>query len=104
MERIEIIRCKFRKGTTHMTLSAVASSSDLIKELSKINEMDTNGRWLATNLGIETVAPRMVKKHLGVKTKPYQPEEWGVVVREGCKILNQNHWFPALDSDYRVAR
>src|SRR5947208_6189369 len=43
-------------GTTHMTLSAVASSSDLIKELSKINEMDTNGRWLATNLGIETVA------------------------------------------------
>jgi hypothetical protein len=58
--------------------------------------MDTNGRWLATNLGIETVAPRMVKKHLGVKTKPYQPEEWGAVVREGCKILNQNHWFPAL--------
>jgi hypothetical protein len=83
-------------GTTHMTLSAVASSPDLIKKLSQINDMENNGRWLATNLGVETVAPRMVKKHLGVKTKPFQPEEWGSVVREGCKILNNNHWFPAL--------
>jgi hypothetical protein len=37
----------------------------------------------------------MVKKHLGVKTKPFAPEEWGSVVREGAKILNENHWFPA---------
>jgi radical SAM superfamily enzyme YgiQ (UPF0313 family) len=83
-------------GTTHMTLSAVASSPNLIKKLSSINDMESTGRWLATNLGVETVAPRLVKKHLGVKTKPYQPEEWGTVVREGCRILNDNHWFPAL--------
>ncbi|HEX2170753.1 MAG TPA: radical SAM protein, partial [Nitrososphaera sp.] len=52
-------------GTTHMTLSAVASSPDLIKRMSEINEMNVSGgRWLATNLGVETVAPRMVKKHL----------------------------------------
>lgn len=83
-------------GTTHMTLSAVASSPDLITKLSHINGMESSGRWLATNLGVETVAPRMVKKHLGVKTKPYQADEWGAVVRQGVKILNQNHWFPAL--------
>ena len=83
-------------GTTHMTLSAVASSPDLIKKISEVNDMQHNGRWLATNLGVETVAPRMVKRHLGVKTKPYQPEEWGTVVREGTRILNDNHWFPAL--------
>lgn len=83
-------------GTTHMTLSAVACSPILIKHLSEINEMHKSGRWLATNLGVETVAPRMVKKHLGIKTKPYQPEEWGAVVRQGCKTLNENHWFPAL--------
>ncbi|MGB8165479.1 MAG: radical SAM protein, partial [Nitrososphaeraceae archaeon] len=53
-------------GTTHMTLSAVASSPVLIKKLSGINDMESNGRWLATNLGVETVAPRLVKKHLGV--------------------------------------
>ena len=54
-----------------MTLSAVASSPDLIKKISLVNDMENNGRWLATNLGVETVAPRMVKKHLGVKTKPF---------------------------------
>jgi radical SAM superfamily enzyme YgiQ (UPF0313 family) len=83
-------------GTTHMTLSAVASSPDLIRKISQINNMDKNGRWLATNLGVETVAPSLVKRHLGVKTKPFQMDEWGAVVREGCKIMNQNHWFPAL--------
>ena len=28
----------------------------------------------------------MVKKHLGVKTKPFSTEEWGSVVVEGAKI------------------
>ena len=96
MERTKAVGANF-VGTTHMTLSAVASSSRSYQETFRSQRIWTaNGRWLATNLGIETVAPRMVKKHLGVKTKPYQPEEWGAVVREGCKILNQNHWFPAL--------
>jgi len=82
-------------GTTHMTFSAVAADPDLMRDISRINEMDRSGRWLATNLGIETVAPDMVKKHLGVKTRPFRPEEWGSVVREGARILNENHWFPA---------
>ncbi len=82
-------------GTTHMTFSAVCADQKLIEEISKINGMDNNGRWLATNLGIETVAPKMIKKHLGVKAKPFSTDEWGWVVREGAKILNKNHWFPA---------
>ena len=90
-------------GTTHMTLSAVASSPDLIKKISLVNDMENNGRWLATNLGVETVAPRMVKKHLGVKTKPFQPEEWGSVVREGCKILKQQPLVSCTDIDYWMA-
>lgn len=82
-------------GTTHMTFSAVAADPELLKQMSEINNMHTTGRWLATNLGIETVAPRMVKKHLGVKTKPFSTDEWGWVVREGARVMNENHWFPA---------
>ena len=82
-------------GTTHMTFSAVCADPQLLRDMSEINEMHTNGRWIATNLGIETVAPSMVNKHLGVKTKPFSTDEWGWVVREGAKILNENHWFPA---------
>src|SRR3712207_5123514 len=89
-------------GTTHMTLSAVASSPDLIKRMSEINEMNVSGgRWLATNLGVETVAPRMVKKHLGVKTKPFQPEEWGSVVREG---RSEEHTSELQSRQYLVCR
>ena len=82
-------------GTTHMTFSAVAADPTLMQQISHINKQDETGRWLATNLGIETVAPALVKKHLGVKTKPFSPDEWGSVVMEGAKILNKNHWFPA---------
>ena len=82
-------------GTTHMTFSAVAADPELMRQISSINKQHETGRWLATNLGIETVSPKMVKKHLGVKTRPFAPEEWGSVVREGARILNENHWFPA---------
>jgi radical SAM superfamily enzyme YgiQ (UPF0313 family) len=82
-------------GTTHMTFSAVVSDPKLLHDMSEVNDMHKTGRWLATNLGIETVAPRMVKKHLGVKAKPFSSDEWGWVVREGARILNENHWFPA---------
>ena len=82
-------------GTTHMTFSAVAADPTLMRNIADVNRQHETGRWLATNLGIETVSPPMVKKHLGVKTRPFSTEEWGSVVREGAKILNENHWFPA---------
>ena len=82
-------------GTTHMTFSGVVADPKLMHDISEINDMHTSGRWLSTNLGIETVAPSLVKKHLGVKAKPFSTDEWGWVVREGAKILNKNHWFPA---------
>ena len=82
-------------GTTHMTFSAVAADPDLMYQIANINRQHESGRWLATNLGIETVSPKMVRKHLGVKTRPFSYEEWGSVVREGAAILNKNHWFPA---------
>ncbi len=58
-------------GTTHMTFSGVAADPKLLHDMSEVNEMHNNGRWLSTNLGIETVAPGLVTKHLGVKTKPF---------------------------------
>ena len=57
--------------------------------------MDSNGRWLATNWVLKLLPPNGQKASWR-KTKPYQPDEWGAVVREGCRILNENNWFPAL--------
>jgi radical SAM superfamily enzyme YgiQ (UPF0313 family) len=82
-------------GTTHMTLSAVCADERLIPELSKVNQMGPN-TWLAVQPGVETTAPRMVKRHLAYKTKPFAPEEWDSVVKRGVKILNENYYYPAL--------
>ena len=43
-----------------MTLSAVTADPDLIQKMSDINGM-SNSKWLSTNLGVETVSPRLVK-------------------------------------------
>jgi len=53
-------------GSTHMTLSAVVADPKLLQDISEINDMHKSGRWISTNLGIETVAPNLVKKHLGI--------------------------------------
>ena len=45
-----------------MTFSAIAADPKLLHDMSEVNEMHGDGRWLSTNLGIETVAPSMVKK------------------------------------------
>ena len=92
-------------GTTHMTFSAVGPQTpELMHQIANINRQHESGRWLATNLGIETVSPKMVRKHLGVKTRPFSYQEWGSVVREGAAILNKNHWFPRCNHHNRMAR
>ncbi len=52
-------------GTTHMTFSAVVADPKLMQDISEINDMHKNGRWLSTNLGIETVAPEKNSMHFG---------------------------------------
>lgn len=82
-------------GTTHVTLSAVCADPLLIKQISEVNELGPD-RWLAVQPGLETVAPRMVKRHLAYKTKPFSPDEWSGVVKKGVSILNENYYYPAL--------
>jgi radical SAM superfamily enzyme YgiQ (UPF0313 family) len=82
-------------GTTHKTLSAVCADPLIIPALSKVYEMSPS-TWLAVQPGLETTAPRLAKRHLAYKTKPFSPEEWHSVVLQGVKILNANYYYPAL--------
>ena len=91
-------------GTTHMTFSAVAADPELMSNISHINNQHKTGRWLATNLGIETVSPDMVKKHLGVKTKPFAPDEWGSVVPRRRSYTKRESLVPCSHHNHRVAR
>lgn len=82
-------------GVTHMTLSAVCADPLIIPAISKINEMNPS-TWLAVQPGLETTAPRLARRHLAYKTKPFSPDEWDRVVQQGVKILNANYYYPAL--------
>ena len=69
-----------------MTFSAVVADPKLLKDISEINDMHKNGRWISTNLGIETVAPNLVKKHLGIKAKPFSARRVGMGSKRRRKI------------------
>lgn len=54
-----------------------------------------NGRAYATfEVGIETGSPRLMKRCMAGKPKPYRPEEWPVVVKEAIQTLNSSGIFP----------
>ncbi|MFQ5870570.1 MAG: B12-binding domain-containing radical SAM protein [Candidatus Geothermarchaeales archaeon] len=82
-------------GSTHWTLSSVTADPELIAELSNINGLGPN-HWVGVQPGLETAAPRIVDRWLAKKVLPFSKEEWPWVVQEGVKILNENHYYPAL--------
>jgi radical SAM superfamily enzyme YgiQ (UPF0313 family) len=47
-----------------------------------------------TIVGVETGSERLIKKYMERKTKPYNPDNWRELVKEGIDILNDNHWHP----------
>ena len=81
-------------GCTHWTFAGVCAAPDLIRRLSEIN--DLRNEWMGVQPGLEWISPRMVRKFMPYKTKPYSPEEYPEVVREAIKIMNVNHYYPAI--------
>jgi radical SAM superfamily enzyme YgiQ (UPF0313 family) len=43
--------------------------------------------------GLETASAKLIKKHMPWKVKPFSPEEWPRLVRDGIKLLNDNYYF-----------
>jgi len=79
-------------GTMHLTFSSAMAEPQCITKMSEINHFGP-GRWTGIQTGLETASSRMIKMHMSSKVKPYSPEEWPWVVREGIKLLNQNYYF-----------
>lgn len=80
---------------THGSLAAIASSPDLIRDLSKVVGASKN-RWIGIQPGFETGSPRLMEKTMARKCLPFQPSEWQDVVVNAVKILNQNYWMPGM--------
>lgn len=81
-------------GATHWTFAGVRAAPDLIKKLAEINSLGP-GRWMGVQPGLEYASPRLVRKFMPYKVKPFSPEEYPETIREGFKIMNRHHYYPA---------
>ncbi len=82
-----------RIGISHFALSSVASSPELIEELTPLMK-GINSKWVSGQTGIETASPKLMSKYMLGKAKPFKPEEWRDVVVKAFEILKANDWVP----------
>ncbi len=80
---------------THGTLASVTADPQLIGDLSDILRARAD-KWIGIQSGLETGSIPLVERIMPRKLLPFKPSEWPEVVLESIKILNDNHWFPAL--------
>jgi len=84
---------------THLNLATALYRKDLIKwltdELHEYSMYTLGGKKvLATEVGIETGSPRLIKIHMLGKAKPYDPEQWPQVVLDSLILLDELGWAP----------
>ena len=82
-------------GATHWTFAGVRAAPDTIEELSRINNLGPND-WMGVQPGLEFISPRLVKKYMPYKMKPYTPEEYPETIKEAIRIMNRNYYYPAI--------
>ncbi|MBI3022593.1 MAG: B12-binding domain-containing radical SAM protein, partial [Thaumarchaeota archaeon] len=83
-----------RIGATHWTFAGVRAAPDLVEKLAKVNGLD-RGEWMGVQPGLEYASPRLVRKFMPYKVKPFSPDEYPETVSEGIKIMNRYHYYPA---------
>ncbi len=79
---------------SHIALSSVSDAPDVIEEISDILSLGEKSPWTAAQTGIETGSPKLIKKHMAGKCKPFKSEEWPEVVLNSFEILSRNYWLP----------
>ena len=79
---------------SHIALSSVVDAPDVIEEISSILGLKEKATWTAAQTGIETGSPKLIKKYMAGKCKPFKPEDWPQVVVDSFEILSKNNWLP----------
>jgi len=81
-------------GVSHFSLSSIVSAPDLLEEISIITGIGKDRGWSGVQTGIETGSPRLIRKLMSGKCKPFSPEAWPQVVIEAFEIMSENSWVP----------
>ncbi len=79
---------------SHVALASVFDAPEVIEEISNILGLSEEHHWIAAQTGIETGSPKLIKRHMAGKCKPFKPEDWPGVVVSSFEILARNHLIP----------
>jgi radical SAM superfamily enzyme YgiQ (UPF0313 family) len=82
---------------THANLAAIRADKQLASNVGRIlrekSEYKLAGKQVATvEVGIETGSPRLFKKHMAGKCKPFKPEEWPGTVLSSLSFMQEQEW------------
>jgi len=82
---------------THANLSAINADKALAKyvaeQLKEKPKYSHQGKHMATvEVGIETGSPRLFKKYMAGKCKPYKPTEWPNIVLSSLSFMEDCDW------------
>ncbi len=81
-------------GISHFALSSIASAPEVVEEISNILGAVENGGWISGQTGLETGSPRLIRKYMKGKCRPFEPEDWPQVVTDAFEIMSNNYWVP----------
>lgn len=80
-------------GASHGTLSGVVSSPETLREIARIRRAAGDTGAAGMQMGIETGSRTMARRHLAAKMRPFHPDDWPEVVREGARTLHHNGFY-----------
>lgn len=83
-------------GFSHASFPTIVQAPDLVYDLTELLGLERNRPMIGPQIGLETGSPRLIRKYMAGKPRPYKPEDWPHVVVEAMQILNENYWYPCV--------
>lgn len=96
MKSIDKIREKYDISSINISDVSIASTIKGKKACEKTSEIFgfSKEHPLYIITGVETGSEIIIKKYMEGKPKPFNPNNWYELVKEGINILNDNYWYP----------
>jgi len=81
-----------KAGFCHLSFSTVVAAKEVLAEWAHTFGYDVEPEL--PQVGLETGSPRLIRRYMAGKPRPWKPEDWPWLVVEGTGILNDNGLLP----------